>query len=957
MDNNLKENNSLENSENQPTPQPEQTQNQEDISLQSENQPAQNIELEASTPEEVPNETPTEQPTPSENSFTEQPKPFLAEESSSAESTQTPKKENGWIKFLRVLIWLGVAVTLPIGISLKESSELSQALADGTDKVEGWWGDTLVLVALIVGGLNLLWGLIRWILRIKREKCSVGRIIGKLIGGGIWRTLVFTPIIFLSFFVLANIARDSIKQNVFAEREVKLTSSAKIEIAYQNGEISTDEYVNNTLLSYFDSSSLPEKFKGESEAMAPDFARLIEDNYDELSIETKQLFYDIFSFQNVEFGLDASNNEETSYFPSLFSQNAYAKKSEHRVTTLNKAKLSNSGKFVVFYTDTGRDKISDAEAEKACNFLDESVKKYKSNLGLDYEYEKFEINPIDFSDLMTKNPNLYASNMIKNAQNEVLRNSGINKDILDVLETAMPVYIVNPYNETSGNKTVAFYANRLNVDLGHRIRTELGSLTYEENDYSSHVLSYPLITIYPDKLAGESAVSTPAVIAHELGHHYQTNYSYSAIGDIYRATNFTVEGTANMMSINVMQRQPENSLINADHYNGYLKKCSKDTSLDKICPDFLGYPSVAWFENLYEQTGDINGILKMLLSNEELRTAQNIFGVDTMKSTLIRLAERNLTNDYDPAVYLQAVNYSRPYGTTLPCDDFCTKNNSIGYSQISYYYLSASQFKNTTISFSSDDGVIVSLLGLRDGKWVVIESGKEKLKLEISDSPEYSNYALAIINYSIVEKDDGDSYTIKVTKKEIEDLFDEEEDDEEDEKEKGESEEDEEEPDEDNSKKEKNEESEIFGDIFTDGCFELDTDTLLEIPIMFFETGADIAHVAADLSEQDHAEELERIDRNSANIQAEIRKTQTNLSAYKIDVCGNKLKGNTDFNRAKTALLGTLTGGLSILDNKDYDGRTAILAGYNLAQQTGKIYALIQTDKETALITVNVIKR
>ena len=267
------------------------------------------------------NQTSQEDPLAAENLPAENFNPESFAASPEMFTDNVDKKESKLIKFIRILVWLAIAIALPIGISLKKSAALSTSLADGTYKIFNEQGKNLMTIFLILGGLNLIWGLIRWVARIRRERCTVGCIIGKLIGGGIWRTLIFTPIILASFLFLATSVREAIKTNV--QDSFAPPSSSKITLAYEKGDISSDEYVSNLLLASFDQESLAENYQGSAEPTTPDFARLVEENYDSLSDETKLLFYEIFSLSHVDFDLDASGNEDrfSPKMPTPQSQN------------------------------------------------------------------------------------------------------------------------------------------------------------------------------------------------------------------------------------------------------------------------------------------------------------------------------------------------------------------------------------------------------------------------------------------------------------------------------------------------------------------------------------------------------------------------------------------------------------------------------------------------------------
>jgi hypothetical protein len=194
--------------------------------------------------------TPVEPTTPAEPAEPKaEPEPEPAKAETPAEPAETEqtedqpkKKENGWIKFLRIIIWVAVAICITAGQSLIQTSKLSKAYANGShDELLGT-GNTLFYFGLVIGIANLIWGVTRWILRYKREKWSIGKIIGKLIGGGIWRTLAITPVIIFAAAIIAPRLCNNIETGIINEQEKYTTASDKISADYEAGKIWYSNY-------------------------------------------------------------------------------------------------------------------------------------------------------------------------------------------------------------------------------------------------------------------------------------------------------------------------------------------------------------------------------------------------------------------------------------------------------------------------------------------------------------------------------------------------------------------------------------------------------------------------------------------------------------------------------------------------------------------------------------------
>ena len=144
--------------------------------------------------------------------------------------TASPKKEHIAFKIIRIIIWLLVAIMLPVGIYIIRNSEKITAYANGTHYAQLSFGQIVFWSALVVGVLNFIWGVTRWVLRVVRNHYGVGRIIGKLIGGGAWRLLTFVLIITASFIFVAPMINNKIRADAFDQ-----SKSSKNEVIYCGG--------------------------------------------------------------------------------------------------------------------------------------------------------------------------------------------------------------------------------------------------------------------------------------------------------------------------------------------------------------------------------------------------------------------------------------------------------------------------------------------------------------------------------------------------------------------------------------------------------------------------------------------------------------------------------------------------------------------------------------------------
>lgn len=768
------------------------------------------------------------------------------------------KSTNGWIKFLRVLFYVISIIGVTVGTSLIKTGGRSESYADGTYVAKIQNGEIIFFTALIVLSVNIIWGILRWFLRGYREQWTAGRIIGKLIGGGLWRAAAIIPLILISIFFIAPQISNIISANSALAEQAPISLSEPYERL---------KNLNSNLENL---------------------------NPEELEHELSELM-----FNNIDFGLDASGNISRRA-NSFFSSNVSAYSST--VTTLNRAKLSSLGHFVVFYTDIGDDQISDAKAAELAEMLETIIAGYKDNLDFDYEYEKLNNNTAK----------------LKKIQN-VLMDANIDENILD---SAMPVYVVNPYK--NGSSTLASYAGRRFKDLGAAILIKVATLFGEETaELYNSTPSYPFINILPSNADSESLA---IVTAHELGHHYAGVYNYNTYGKTGSDDNFIDETAPNWMAINVLPSQPATNLINDNHYNySYLSK-STSYKISEASPNFLGYPPVAFLQNYYEIVPNAKTIIMdAVFYGDALNYLYEKAGTDNYQKVMVNLAERNLTGDYGGKL----TNTVRPKGESLSCADVCSKNYFINPSATKYLYFATSEHQNTRITFSGDSDILGSIIGIKyDGNFGVLSSGIAQKDILISED-ELKNYeviAFAVANTSISKQS---SFIIDIIAKELEDLiatagdFD-------------------------------------FGSIYSElqpGCYEIDTDSLFDNLANLVSLGSDFLAALDRLSSEDYSEVRSAYDESSVEVKDSIFNTKSELSPYRVSVCANYIGSSQSFDEVKRRLQSALGYSLNFYDERDGAERFSVFAGFDLFSRSGHVYILAESEGEMGLAIISIDPR
>ena len=820
------------------------------------------------------------------------------------------KTESSFVKFVRAVIWGLVAVVLPISISLKDSAESSASYADGSYMLKSLRSSWLFWFILIIGILNLGWGITRWILRWRREKWTAGKVIGKLIGGGIWRFFVFAPIVFISLVFLAGPVCRMIEGQSAASAMQHVSSITKVYEDYQNGTLSTDEYVLYTAKAAYAQSELPDKYRSDAYVMPPDLLGLLDEHADELSEDTIEYIIPLAFYHGIDFDVDASTNISTH--TSILSNKAYAE--VKKVTKLNKAKLSKDKHFVVFYTDTGDDKISDAEADTLGDMLEEIIANYQTNLGEVYKYER--------------QSRYDAISSIKISK--VLEANGLDTNIID---TAMPVYIADPYDGESS--ILASYAGQKFNRIGERAVLALGSLVGEGSSvlYNS-APSYPFINILPKNIHNSSLA---IVTAHELGHHYNSDYCYDHFGKPCKNADFVGETLPNYMAINVMYNQPPENLLTKNHYNySYLQLGGTRYPINKANPGFEGYPAVAFAENYGELVPNGYDIMRQSLrSDNPIETLSQNAG--DLSRVMMQLAQRNLTNDYDSKLSLQATTI--PKGEPIPCSDYCNVNYKIDPVSTRYFYFATKEYKNAKIVFSGTSQVGVSMLGRnKQGKWEVVSSkiyGPRDVwtPTEYAIDGKYEVVALAIVNYNYALEEE---FSLKIANNVLDKIIDK--------------------ADDNNTLKFDGSE-EVLTDL-GNGCYEAHLSSLFDLISDVTNLGSEALKTITELDpDNDYTDFKNQVDEENNRVQQDITEAKKNTENYRTVICYEILQEGYNFDQAKAELRQTLEFSLDLFDHRDEDMRTGVLLGLDLVKRSSKVYVLRQDGDYIGLILINITEK
>ena len=251
---------------------------------------------------------------------------------------------------------------------------------------------------------------------------------------------------------------------------------------FNNGLITTDEYIRYNLYNIYDKSLLNERYEDVPEIRIDD---LISKYYDELSKDTINLYIDYYSLSNISFNL---NNDTPSIKPLANTI------SNETTVNLNKAYLSSNGNFLIWYTNEGKSAIQYSDVEKYAELLENIISQYDNMFDVKYYFKSKAIS----------------SGKRYHDQLKVLNNNGIDEKYMT---EAMHIYIYDLNSET-------------NAGLYHSLDESNNGLTDFINKYLYSSEDDTIITPYislNSSFINNNSSNFEDTIAHEMFHHYQ-NY-------------------------------------------------------------------------------------------------------------------------------------------------------------------------------------------------------------------------------------------------------------------------------------------------------------------------------------------------------------------------------------------------------------------------------------------------
>lgn len=477
--------------------------------------------------------------------------------------------------------------------------------------------------------------------------------------------------------------------------ELKLSSQDKLHQAFEQGEISVDTYILQLAYSIYDVEKLDPIYKSDNELdIAPNISDLFEEHIDELSDETVEYLIKKMLVLDVKIGPDASQNTKAGKEKGYpFSKNVYA--SDYDVTVLDKAVLSPSGKFLIWYTSTGKSALDDKTAKEWANNIDDIADNIEEFLDIDWVYNFDEINSDSYEDMKS-----------------VLQKCGIDEN---VIEEAFPIYVFEVPNTSN---TLAWHIREMTGSEKIIFRIiELLNLeeTYKE---TGSVYSLPYIIIKPSSVSDIDSLNV--LLAHELTHHFQRIY-YDNLR--YNAPDFTSETVANFVAASITKIKDTKTItLTNNHANQYMDIVDRHFAR-MMTKETTGYIEFLWAKSYVDIVENGKQYLKESLLEDDPFGFLHKKAGDSYQLVLEDLAVRNITKDYEEKTFV-STKYPRPKGEIDRYMD--SERASIYPNCFNYYYLD-------TKTYSKSESVI-HLTNERDPKIFIKVMGRKKDNYNLIDT-------------------------------------------------------------------------------------------------------------------------------------------------------------------------------------------------------------------------------
>jgi hypothetical protein len=547
-----------------------------------------------------------------------------------------------------------------------------------------------------------------------------------------------------------------------AVTETKPSFTDAIDADYANGVINKDQYLMQLAYSIFEPSKLDAKYSSlNNDYLNPNglYEEFSKADVNELSAQTILYIYGKYIGNYIEW--DPSLDTEDSNTSKVY--NAEVKKvSNVNPQTLDKAKLSNKGNFIIYYDSTGSNAVSEEIVNLYAEFLEEHVDNYKKIYGLEYKYTQGYTGIIK----------TVGGQIATGRATAALLKSNIPVKYMD---TAMPVYLLNmeelnaPAFYTGGSAPldaqVQNYLEKICVDPHlffdegkvNPVQVTEEQLAIARAEFCSGALSYA----FPYFVINSSITNVDdlkLLSAHELFHHYQHYICGDGEYTTCKSGKFTIETTADLAAAKIAKVDSVGTVITDHAYQVNTKKIF-EYNIDDNPGE--GYGAFVFAYNYANTIPDGLNIINKSSKYEHAINYLYSSANGKYKDVMLKTSENYLTLNYDNKQYLP-YEKGNTWSLTYPAahgDINVNHREKIKYSSMHYYYVDPSTLGESKIYFKAESGtpheMTLLLFVKEDNKYKKVYSHNldEKFVIKASDWTSYDEIAFSIVESSIENKE------------------------------------------------------------------------------------------------------------------------------------------------------------------------------------------------------------
>lgn len=556
-----------------------------------------------------------------------------------------------------------------------------------------------------------------------------------------------------------------LQENISSTREYEEKDSiaGTLEQEFSENKITADKYIMQLAYSIYDTDSLDYKYK-DLEVGTPNPTELFRkagELADSLSLETATYIVEKYMLSDVEWNVEIDTNASGM---SNQKTNDYKVmplvSDETDVSKLDKAVLSSNKNFLIYYTTSGSNAITNDQANKIAKTLEGVVSAYEKKYGLKFQYTPNLQEGVWGT--ITETITFGGVPQATTKAQKVLKNSNIDTKYLD---TAMPIFIID--TDAENTNALGYYVH--DSEIFSEFNKLMIRVFGENNAQYDSILTTYAFPYFVVSSTLDSFDDTRIVLAHELFHHYQAyicgNGSYGECASGL----FTTETTANFAAVNNLDVNKTGTALN-NHAIWYISDVS--SSIDKVCKkgdrcaDSVGYGAFAFAQNYDEVvTNGYTHLFQSMKYENPLKYLHENSG-GNYKKALLLTAERNLTLDYDNKLYIaqseDQLYYPANYKDLGIFDNKFELN--IDYSSMQYFYINPNKFDDETaqITFNGNSDNLSLLLFVKENnkyKALYTHSLNKEFVINVSDFALYDEVVFGIVNSSIT---DSINYNIEI---------------------------------------------------------------------------------------------------------------------------------------------------------------------------------------------------